>query len=153
VSIRKNIAAALLVQLNSGGQFTGGTGRRLTNPEGVASPGKPALFLIKATEDYRREDRGTPPTRELKFIAVIYTDVGNDVTAVPADVIDDLLDAIDTALAPSPVAMMTNDQGRQTLGGLVYDCRIEGELQLGPGDEQGKGTTEVPITVVLNDYP
>ena len=154
MTARKAIAAALLAQLTSGGQFFK-KGRRDRAPEQAASPGKPGLYLVKPREHYTwSEDasRGVPPTRELYFLAVIYTDVGKDAEAVPADIIDDLLDALDQALAPSYTDQISNG-GRQTLGGLVYDCRIDGDIESGPGDNQGKGETAVPITVTLNQYP
>lgn len=150
---RKQIAAALLAQLNGGNKFVK-TGRRDNAPEQAASPGEPGLFLIKPRESYSydKDQNGVPPVRELRFLAVVYTDVGTDPNAVPADVIDDLLDAIDAALAPTVVDQINNG-GRQTLGGLVYDCRIVGEPELAPGDSQGKGQTIVPVHVTLNQYP
>jgi hypothetical protein len=154
MSSRKAIAKALLDQLTAGGAFSN-NGRRDRAPEQAASPGKPGIFLLKPREQYRYgsdNELGVPPVRELYFMAVIYTDVGSDATAVPADVIDDLLDAVDLALAPSVLDQLKNGS-RQTLGGVVYDCRIEGELELAPGDLQGKGQTAVPIRVILNQYP
>jgi hypothetical protein len=152
MTARKAIAAALLKQLTAGGQFTK-TGRRDRAPEQAATPGKPGLFLVKPRENNTYNDtRGLPPIREMHFLAVIYTDVSNDATAVPADDIDDLLDAIDAALAPAVLDQL-NNSGRQTLGGLVYDCRVEGESDLAPGDVQGKGQTVVPIRVIINGYP
>ena len=151
---RKAIAAALLAQLNAGGQFAN-VGRRDRAPEQAAAPNRPGLFLLKPREHYRYDgdDRGVPPVRELSFLAVIYTDVGTDAKAVPADIIDDLLDAIDAALAPGVPDQMNNG-ARQTLGGLVYDCRIDGEAtECAPGDQVGKGETVVPIVVVMNGYP
>ena len=151
---RKSIAAALLAQLTQGSQFAK-SGRRDRAPEQAAAPTAPGLYLLKPRETYRYSDgagRGVPPVRELYFLAVIYTDVGANASAVPADVIDDLLDAMDQALAPSPADQLANG-ARQTLGGLVYDCRIDGEVECAPGDLQGKGQTVVPIKVVLNQYP
>ena len=152
---RKAIAAALLTQLTAGNQFTN-IGRRDRAPEQAAEPSQPGLYLLKAREHYKYDagdkERGIPPIRELSFLAVIYTDVGANEQAVPADVIDDLLDVIDQALAPGPMDQVTNG-ARQTLGGLVYDCRVEGQIELAPGDAQGKGTTIVPITVIINGYP
>jgi hypothetical protein len=153
VTSRKSIAAALLAQLAQGGQFTK-SGRRDRAPEQAAAPKAPGLYLVKPREAYLYSDdaRGVPPTRELYFLAVIYTDVGKEADAVPADIIDDLLDAVDQALAPSQVDQVTNG-ARQTLGGLVYDCRVEGEIECAPGDNQGKGQTAVPIKVTLKQYP
>jgi hypothetical protein len=154
VASRKAIAAALLAKLIAGGQFPN-NGRRDNMPEQAAQPGVNGLFLIKPREKYSFEssdEYGVPPVREQQFHALIYTDVGTDKTAVPADVGDDLLDIIDTALAPSPTDQLMNG-GRQTLGGLVYDCRIEGDIELAPGDVQGKGIFMVPIRVILKQYP
>ena len=153
MSVRKAIAAALLKQLTAGGQFTN-SGRRDRKPEQAASPNKPGLYLVKPREEYKYEadQRGVPPVRDLYFVAIVYTDVSGDATAVPADIIDDLLDIIDAALAPS-VADQLQNGARQTLGGLVYDCRIDGEVEFAPGDSQGKGETAVPIRVILKDYP
>jgi hypothetical protein len=120
----------------------------LIDAEGAAAPGQPALFLIKPNENYVRDERGTPAARTIDFFAVIYTDVGIDPNAVPADVIDDLLDVIDVQLAPSALDQLQNG-GRQTLGGLVYDCRISGQPDIAPGDAQGKGETVIPIQVTL----
>src|ERR1700728_4961621 len=150
---RKSIAAALLTQLTEGGYFAK-SGRRDRAPEQAATPNAPGLYLLKPRESYRYSDdaeRGLPPVRELLFFALVYTDVGSNAAAVPADIIDNLLDALDQALAPSPTDQITNG-GRQTLGGLVYDCRIDGEVECAPGDLQGKGQTVVPIKVTLNQY-
>jgi hypothetical protein len=153
MTARKAIAAALLTQLTASGGFAN-SGRRDRAPEQAAAPDKPGIFLVKPREHYRYDgdNRGVPPVRELYFLAAIYTDVGADETAVPSDAIDDLLDAVDTALAPGVQDQLANS-GRQTLGGLVYDCRVEGDVEIASGDVLGKGTTAVPIVVVLNQYP
>ncbi len=93
MTTRKSIAAAQLAQLTHDGQFTK-SGRRDRAPEQAAAPNAPGLYLLKPRETYRYSDdaeRGVPPVRELLFFALIYTDVGSNASAVPADVIDDLL--------------------------------------------------------------
>lgn len=151
MATRKAIAAALLAQLTTGGAFTS-TGRRLRDPENAAAPNAPALFLVKDRESYQAEDGSVPPVRTLNFLAVIYTDVGSDETAVPADVIDDLLDVIDANLKPS-VADALDNGGFCSLGGIVYSAYVSGEPEIAPGDKAGKGVTAVPIKVVLKAYP
>lgn len=146
MATRKAIAAALLALLNGQSTFTK-VGRRLVDPEQAAAVNQPGLFLIKPTEKYTRDDRGTPGVKTMDFYAVIYTDVGNDANAVPADVIDDLLDIIDVQLRPTGADLV--ETGRQTLGGRVYDCRISGDPDIAPGDANGKGETVIPIEVIL----
>ena len=151
---RKAIAAALLTAVAPpGGPFII-NGRRLTKPESAASPGKPALFLIKPNERHRKDVAGEPPERVMRFHVLIFTDVGTDATAVPADVIDDLVDFVEVALAPS-FQQQVQFGGRQTLGldPAVYDCAIDGEPLFAPGDNQGKGQTLIPIKVTLGQYP
>jgi hypothetical protein len=147
---RKQIAAALLALLAPTVQTTG---RRLVDPEQIGGGNFPALFLIKGTEKYHYDGEGEtlPPTRVLDFEAYILTDYTATPAAVPADAIDDLLDAIDTALAP-PIVDQLNNGNRQTLGGLVYNCVISGDIKIAPGDSIGKGEVLIPIQVTLGRY-
>lgn len=152
---RKAIAAALLALLAPNGGPFASSSRRLAKPEQAAAPGAPALYLIKPKETYHYVDdtqQGVPPVRFMDFMAVIYTDVGDNQNTAPADVIDDLIDTIDAALAPSGLDQLQNG-GRVTLGGLVYSARIEGDPFFAPGDVEGKGITTVPIRVWFNSYP
>jgi hypothetical protein len=142
---RKQIAAALLAQIAPTGSpfYAGNVGRRLRNPEGDAAPGQPGLFLIKPHEKFDHSKSMLPAKRDLHFLAVIYTDVGGDQTAVPADIIDDLVDYVEGQLQPDTAT------GRQTLGGLVQSVLIDGDLNFTPGDKDGKGETLIPIRVTI----
>jgi hypothetical protein len=146
---RKQIAAALLALLApTGGSFPT-SGRRLVDPETLSGGQFPALFLIKGTEKYHYDGEGEtlPPVRVMDFEAYILVDYSGNAAAVPADGIDDLLDAIDAALAPIGVDALNGN--RQTLGGLVYNCKISGDIKLAPGDSIGKGEVLIPIQVTL----
>lgn len=142
VTTRKAVAAALLARLNIGGNFLT-VGRRLTDPTTIGGGPYPAVYVIKPNERYER-DGNMPPKRFMEFYAVIYTNVGDDPNAIPADAIDDLLDAVDANLAPA-----AGEEGRQTLGGLVENCLIDGNIDIGPNDILSKGQAVVPITVML----
>lgn len=141
---RKQIMAALLAKIAPLGGAFPVSGRRLQNVESVAKVGAPALFLIKPSERYDRKSATLPPVRMMETFAIIYINVGSDQNAIPADVIDDLLDVVDASLA----AQLGGD-GRQTLGNLVYNCQIGDEIDIVPGDDQGKGTVVIPIHVTL----
>lgn len=148
--MRSQVAAALLALLaqQPGSPFAqGNVGRRLRNPEGSATPGNPGLFLIKPHEKFDRSKSLDPPKRDMLFLAVIYTDVGEDETAIPADVIDNLIDYVEGQIETFTGADAM--YGRQTLGGLVQSVLIDGELVFSPGDENGKGETIVPIRVTF----
>lgn len=142
---RKAVAAALLTLLTPAGSpfFAGNTGRRLRNPENSAQPGQPGVYVIKPHEKFDRSKSLLPAKRDMNFLAVIYTDVGADENAIPADVIDDLVDYVEAQLAPDTIT------GRQTLGGLVQSVVIDGDANFSPGDETGKGETVIPIRVTL----
>ena len=151
---RKAIAAALLQLLAPPNGPFPTSGRKVPDPETLSGGDFPALFLIKGSETYTYDGEGdtVPPTRVIDFSAVIYTDFSDDPRAVPADAIDDLLDQVDGLIAAQPTDQIKNG-GRQTLGDLVYNTVISGELHLAPGDAQGKGMTLIPIRVTLNQYP
>lgn len=85
-----------------------------------------------------------PPKRVFNVKAAVYNDVGNDENAIPASVINPLLDGLDAALMPDdPIG------NRCTLGGVVYSALIEGEIKKAPGDITGKGLAVVPIELTM----
>lgn len=67
-----------------------------------------------------------------------------DSTTGGSQVLNPLLDAVETALAP-------DHDGYQTLGGLVTDCRIEGTVikVLGDEDPSGQCGAIVPLKILL----
>lgn len=104
------------------------------------------------TVEYKGE-RGLPPIRTWTVRWLVYAKIPDGQTAgVPdtktsgSEVLNPLLDAIESALAPAPL-----DEGVQTLGGLVIDCRIEGEIVKIPGDQDPSGLcgAVVPIKILV----
>jgi len=73
---------------------------------------------------------------------LIYISAGQDPQNIPARDLNLALDALVEALAPSP------GSERQTLGGLVYHCRIEGRIVKDPGDLDGQGLAIVPLKIL-----
>ncbi len=104
------------------------------------------------TVEYRGA-RALPPIRTWTVRWLVYAKIPDGQTAgVPdtktsgSEVLNPLLDAIETALTPDPLA-----EGVQTLGGLVIDCRIEGEIVKIPGDQDPSGLcgAVVPIKILV----
>ena len=106
----------------------------------------PALMLWEEGDRY--EWRADPLARiTLRVKAIIFLSASADLMVAPVQDIDNLLDAIDAALAPS--TGMDKVTGRQTLGNLVYNCRIEGEVIKASGDLDGISLLVVPINITI----
>jgi hypothetical protein len=84
-----------------------------------------------------------PPKRTILAEIWVYTDVGKDPNANPEAAINDIVDAIEAALAPSVVS------GVQTLGGLVSNAWIEGEIDQFPGVLDGIAKAIVPVKILV----
>lgn len=143
---REAVATALFVLLVSSGDYKYSS-RRLTMPDQVANVSMPALFQVEHKEMHAKGKLITPAYRVLQIDVWIYIAVGTDQNATPITTLNNLIDAIDPnsdgVLKPSPM------NGRQTLGGLVADCYINGEVVKVPGDiGNGMGAAIIPIEVV-----
>ena len=75
----------------------------------------------------------------------IYIDA-YDPEAIGAAQLNDIMDALDVALAPAGADLTL---GRCTLGGAAYRCAIDGKPLKDPGDLDGDGLLLVPISIVL----
>jgi hypothetical protein len=119
--------------------------RRLRDPN--AEQDMPALFLVELNEvhGYREATRGV--LVELNCEAWIFTRVGADQNAVPAAMLNVLIDAVERALYPLPGGL------RQNLGltGVHY-CRIEGELQKDPGHSAQTAMAVIPIKIAAAQH-
>lgn len=131
-------ANALQVSMNAGVQTVG---RRLI-PWGKVKA-QPALFLRDGDEhlDYSN----IVLQRQTMFAEIwLYSNAGEDPDAVPAVMLNVLLEAVQSAFAPDQPMMQMF-----TLGGLVEWCRLAGKVEKEPGDLDGQAiaVAEVEITV------
>jgi len=138
---RESIMAALFALVSGSASFVTSS-RRLQLWTELSAAETPAIFMAEREEQYDRKGEGLPPVVTLNVDLYIYTKPGLDSGMTPSSVLNPLLDAIDAALAPNTVT------GRQTLGGLVSHCRIEGKLFKDPGDIDGDGMAIVPIKIL-----
>lgn len=139
---REAIVQALFTRLSSSASFAT-TGRRLKLWSGVAPADKPALFMVERAEYYTHSSEAIPQTVTLWVDVFIYTDAGNDQSVAPVATLNGLLDALDAALKPDALT------GKQTLGGLVSHCWVEGKLLKDSGDLDGNGVAVVPIRILV----
>ena len=117
------------------------TGRRLKLWGDVAA--QPALFLRNASEEISPRNARMPPRVTMHCEAWIYSNAGTAPDVVPAVTLNHILDAVMQVLEPGP------GQEVLTLGGLVHNCWVEGQVELHTGDLDGQAIAVVPIRILL----
>jgi len=139
---REAIITALFSLVSTSASFATAS-RRLKLWSSMPSSEKPALFLVERGDNYVRASEAVPEAVTMQLEIYIYTEAGKDQSIVPASVLNPLIDAVDTALAPSPLT------GLQTLGGLVSHCWIEGKIMKDAGDLDGDGVAVIPVKILV----
>lgn len=122
--------------------------QRFTMPQAVGPQDLPRLMLMWRPEDIQNPGLATPAKRDWEFwIVVVFQNP--DKTVAGDTIINPILDAIELALAPSGQGF--GAFGSQTLGGLVYSCKIEGPIhrESGDTDSNGLGGAVVPVHVMI----
>lgn len=124
-------------------------------------PDLPLLCQYEMTESVQyKGSRGLPPTRVWAASILIYGVIPPNYLGPPgvpddttpgASVLNPLLDAVEAAIAPPEVPGQGDADGCQTLGGLVYDCRFEGEWVKVLGDAVSDGICGaiLPIRILV----
>jgi hypothetical protein len=145
------LVTAQFVTLNSGGQAIGfvTSGRRFRPWEEVNGSQQPAIFLTEPKETHTRQELQTPAVRTIMYDAFIFINDGaNKAASVTAiTTLNNIADSIDPRYGG--VLKPEVNSGRQTLGNLVWDCYIEGEIVKVPGDLNGQGVLVIPIKVII----
>jgi len=132
--------------ISTGGNVTFTTGfrtasRRLKLWTDVAA--QPALFLRTDSEDIAPRAARMPPRVTMRCEVWIYSKAGAAPDAVPAATLNYILDAVMRVLEPEPVREV------QTLGGLVHNCWVEGQVELHTGDLDGQAIAVIPIHILV----
>ncbi len=105
---------------------------------------RPALFQLESGPETYAWTSPAAPKRTFEAKLFLYFDA-RDRTIPGSTALNDALDAIDAALAPTGGDAAL---GRQTLGGAVYDCKIFGVPVRDPGDLDGNGLAVVSVRLV-----
>jgi hypothetical protein len=145
INTREQIYGGLLTFLAAAVGFN--TISRSAMPEAeLATAQMPVLEQLPSAEDAVQQSLNLPPKWVIRQPLMVYVSVPagppNDPSSVGDTILNDLLDAIETALAPSPAT------GYQTLGGLVVSCRFVGVIQKDPGYQSGIGAAAIAIEMV-----
>jgi hypothetical protein len=149
---REQILTALFTKLSNtvfSASVAGTTGFRMKSRRvrlwgEVARELRPAMFMSCHNEIPGWKSANNPVVLEMDVMVYIYIDSGmpDSSNTVPDMDLSAILDGIDSALAPGVA-----DQGRQTLGGLVQHCRVDGSVLRDPGDLDGDGLLMIPIKI------
>jgi hypothetical protein len=137
---REPIYAALFAKLSGiAGLVT--KDRRLKHWNDVAPQLQPALFQAQRNETAVQQT-GLPVKWTFKVDVYLY--VRTDGGQSPGPLINPLIDAIETALAPNAVESV------QTLGGLVKHCWIDGAIETDEGTLGDQAVAIIPITILVS---
>ncbi len=118
------------------------TSRRSRHWNDVSAAEQPALFQEQRPETKKVEAR-FPAIHTLNVDLVLYVNVGNDPSAVPATQLNALIDAVEAALEPDP------GKEEQTLGGLVKRCRVSGTIEIADGMNMGpQAVAVIPVEII-----
>lgn len=120
--------------------------RKLRHWADVREADMPAIFQAKGAEQIEGSQAGLDAKKLYRYDLYLYATVerGDDNEATPHSVMNGLLDALELALAPSPVT------GQQTLGGLVTHCYINGTIETDEGALGDIAVAIVPIEIRVN---
>jgi hypothetical protein len=140
--VRESIYAALW-NIASGAAKFATANRRLRHWTDVAPAEMPALFMAEKGATATSKAFGTPQEYRLQVDLFIYVH-SSDPYLAPASILNPLIDAIELALAPSPVT------GLQQLGleQMVRHARIEGHIQTDEGVLSDLAIAIVPVEVL-----
>jgi hypothetical protein len=119
--------------------------RKLTQWDGLGGEDQPALMMRQRTETARYQ-KGIPVLWTLGIDLYMYVSTGaqNDMTIIPSQILNPLLDALESALVHDDPAMATC-----TLGGVVSHCSIDGPIEIYEGTMGDEAVALVPITVLV----
>ena len=122
-----------------------GPARRLKLWSDVPAMSRPACFIFEGGQETYSWSESALPKRAIEVKVFIYLNA-KDPTIVGAALLNTVMDALDEAFALSGADLST---GRNTLGGAVHHCRIDGKTLKDPGDLDGDALLIVPVKLIL----
>ena len=117
------------------------TSRKLRHWDDVPTASQPALFVHKGPEDITEPNLGL---HNYKWNASIWIYFRADVVSTgisPDTVINQMLDAFDATFESQPPGE------RQTLGNVIYNCCIEGQVHVDAGIVDNQCVVVIPVVL------
>lgn len=142
---RESAVGALINLVANAYAWKLGPTRRLKLWSDVPAASRPACFVFEGGQETYSWSESACPKRTIEIRLFIYLNA-KDPSVAGAALVNNVLDAIDAAFSLSGSDIVL---GRNTLGGSVYHCRIEGKPLKDPGDLDGDALVIVPIKLVL----
>lgn len=141
---REAVYGALFSAIQTG---TAGIGivtysRSLKHWSDVDASSCPAIFQTQSGESITRET-GQPPKRTFRAELYVYVRIPDGQDVVPASIMNPILDKIEDSMAASPVTQLN------TLGGVVFNARIDGEIETDGGVLGNTMVAIVPVVITL----
>lgn len=118
-------------------------GRRHMMPPQLTSAMQPALFVVQGGEHRDPRPRGTGGKLTMHVLLIAYC-YDNSSNVDGTTQLNDLIEEIEDALAPADPSTLV-----QTLGGLVYECWIEGETDIDPGVFGQQAVAIIPVRILV----
>ncbi len=143
---REAIFAALFALVSPAYAWKSTPSRRLKLWGDVPLEQRPALFQFEGTEEGYTYTQSPNPKRVLEARLFVYTNC-KDTNVVGATQMNQIITAIETALLPQISDTKGGNGQRNSLGGLVHSCRIEGRVFRDPGDLDGDGLLRIPVII------
>ncbi|WP_395664566.1 hypothetical protein [Methylocella sp.] len=122
-----------------------GPARRLKLWSDVPAAMRPACFIFEGGQETVSWSESAAPRRTMEVRIFVYLNA-KDPAAVGAALLNEAMDALEAALKPRGADLAL---GRNTLGGLVHSCRIDGKTLKDPGDLDGDALLIAPVSVIL----
>lgn len=137
-----------LLTSNGGPLIT--VGRKHVHPNALPQDSQPAMFVVQLREKRMGQKQGTPNKLELHGYLIFYTpapstdEIPGQETQLAATTLNTFFKAVDDAMVPDNVRT-----GKFTIGGLVTECVIEGEVDQDPGLFGTQAAAILPVRILV----
>lgn len=139
--VRETVFKALFAQLESvAGLIT--TSRTLVSVHDVPLESLPAAYQIQGKQVTKKLPN-LPPAYVLEASWIVYA-LSNDPAVSASTVLNPILDGAVAALTPGPA------DTAQTLGGIVLQCAISGEVEVIEGVLGDRAVAIIPIQIIVS---